>query len=159
MNAPSRRSLLSFLVLSWAASATAAPPPRVTKTPEKPATAPSVSTDALAGLAFRSIGPGITGGRIDDFAVVEGRPSTFYVGSAAGGLWKTVNNGVTLEPVFDDQEVSSIGDVAVAPSDPPIGYVGPGEPHHPPPASSGNRVHRALDAGKTWVPPGPPDPH
>src|SRR6266849_6054259 len=126
MNAPSRRLLLSFLVLSWAASAAAAPP-RVTKTPEKPAPAPSASTDALAGLAFRSIGPGIVGGRIDDFTVVESRPSTFYVATAAGGLWKTVNNGVTLEPVFDDQEVSSIGDVAAAPSDPSILYVGTGE--------------------------------
>src|SRR5258708_20873924 len=110
MNAPSRRSLLSFLVLSWAASATAAPPPRVTKTPEKPATAPSVSTDALAGLAFRSIGPGITGGRIDDFAVVEGRPSTFYVGSAAGGLWKTVNTPRAPAPALDDHEASWIDD-------------------------------------------------
>ncbi len=159
MNAPSRRSLLSFLVLSWAASATAAPPPRVTKTPEKPATAPSVSTDALAGLAFRSIGPGITGGRIDDFAVVEGRPSTFYVGSAAGGLWKTVNNGVTLEPVFDDQEVSSIGDVAVAPSDPSIVYVGTGEPNNRQSSSWGNGVYRSLDAGKTWIHLGLADTH
>ena len=70
MNAPSRRLLLPFLVLSWAASAAAAPP-RVAKTPERPAPAPSASADALAGLAFRSIGPGIMGGRIDDFAVVE----------------------------------------------------------------------------------------
>src|SRR5258708_27057848 len=108
MNAPSRRSLLSFLVLSWAASATAAPPPRVTKTPEKPATAPSISTDALAGLAFRSIGPGITGGRIDDFAVVEGRPSTFYVGSAAGGLSQTCNHRLTLNHALHDPHVSPI---------------------------------------------------
>src|SRR5258708_38039561 len=117
MNAPSRRLLLSFLVLWPAASVMAAAPPRVAKTPEKPAPAPSASTDALAGLAFRSIGPGIMGGRIDDFAVVESRPSTFYVATAAGGLWKTGNNGVTPQPVFDDHEGSSIGDGEGAPSD------------------------------------------
>jgi hypothetical protein len=105
----------------------------------------------LAGLAFRSIGPAIMGGRIDDFAVVESRPSTFYVATAAGGLWKTVNNGVTLEPVFDDQEVSSIGDVAVAPSDPSIVYVGTGEPNNRQSSSWGNGVYKSLDAGKTWI--------
>jgi photosystem II stability/assembly factor-like uncharacterized protein len=91
------------------------------------------------------------GGRIDDFAVVESRPSTVYVATAAGGLWKTVNNGVTLEPVFDDQEVSSIGDVAVAPSDPSIVYVGTGEPNNRQSSSWGNGVYKSLDAGKTWV--------
>jgi photosystem II stability/assembly factor-like uncharacterized protein len=158
MNAPSRRLLLPFLVLSWAASAAAAPP-RVTKTPERPSPAPSTSADALAGLAFRSIGPGIMGGRIDDFAVVESRPSTFYVATAAGGLWKTVNNGVTLEPVFDDQEVSSIGDVAVAPSDPSILYVGTGEPNNRQSSSWGNGIYKSLDAGKTWLHLGLADTH
>ncbi|PYQ43620.1 MAG: hypothetical protein DMF77_09360 [Acidobacteria bacterium] len=159
MNAPSRRLLLSFLILWPAASATAAAPPRVTKTPETPAPAPSASADALAGLAFRSIGPGIMGGRIDDFAVVESRPSTFYVATAAGGLWKTVNNGITLEPVFDDQEVSSIGDVAVAPSDPSIVYVGTGEPNNRQSSSWGNGVYKSLDAGKTWISLGLADTH
>src|SRR5687768_13171526 len=129
MNPPSRRPLLAILVLSAAASAAAAAPPRASKAPEKPSPAPTSppAREALTGLAFRSIGPAIMGGRIDDLAVVESRPSTFYVATAAGGLWKTVNNGVTLEPVFDHQEVSSIGDVTVAPSDPSVVYVGTGE--------------------------------
>src|SRR5688572_13274133 len=125
MNPPSRRPLLAILVLSAAASAAAAPP-RASKAPEKPspASTSAPAREALTGLAFRGIGPAIMGGRIDDLAVVESRPSTFYVATAAGGLWKTVNNGVTLEPVFDHQEVSSIGDVTVAPSDPSVVYVG-----------------------------------
>src|SRR6476659_2180059 len=151
MNAPARRSLLAFVVTSWAASAVAAAPPRAAKAPDKPSPssppAAAPSADVLAGLAFRNIGPAIMGGRIDDFAVVESRPSTFYVASAAGGLWKTVNNGVTLEPVFDDQEVSSIGDVAVAPSDPSIVYVGTGEPNNRQSSSWGNGVYKTMDGG------------
>jgi hypothetical protein len=48
-------------------------------------------------------------GRIDDFAVVESRPDIIYAGTASGGLWKTINNGVTWEPIFDGETSSSIG--------------------------------------------------
>src|SRR6266446_7598282 len=65
----------------------------------------------LKNLQFRSIGPAIMGGRIDDFAVVENNPSTFYVGAATGGVWKTTNNGTTFEPIFDSQGSTSIGDI------------------------------------------------
>jgi len=58
---------------------------------------------ALKNLKFRSIGPAIMGGRVDDFAVVESDPRIIYVGTAAGGIFKTVNSGVTWEPIFDDQ--------------------------------------------------------
>ena len=56
----------------------------------------------LGGLEFRSIGPAAMGGRVADFAVDEADPSTFYVGIATGGLWKTTNHGASFEPVFDD---------------------------------------------------------
>ena len=85
-------------------------------------------TDAtFKTLQFRSIGPAIMGGRIDDFAVVEASPSTIYAATASGGLWKTINNGTTWDPLFDNQEVSSIGDVTLAPSNPDIVWVGTGE--------------------------------
>jgi len=71
--------------------------------------------EAMKNLRFRSIGPAIMGGRVDDFAVVESNPSIVYVGMASGGVWKTVNGGTTWEPLFDDQAVSTIGDVTVAP--------------------------------------------
>src|SRR5215471_10267609 len=82
----------------------------------------------LKAFTWRSIGPANMGGRIDDIAVVESNPSTYYVGFATGGVWKTTNNGTTFTPVFDEQPVTSIGDIAIAPSDPNVVYVGTGEP-------------------------------
>src|SRR5206468_12897408 len=112
---------------------------------------PAITSETLKGLEFRNIGPAIMGGRIDDFAVLESRPSTFYVGAASGGLWKTENNGTTFEPVFDDQECSSIGDVAIAPSDPSVLYVGTGEPNNRQSSSWGHGVYKTTDGGKTWA--------
>src|SRR6266404_9912951 len=84
----------------------------------------------LKNLQFRSIGPAIMGGRIDDIAAVESNPSVYYVGAATGGVWKTVNNGTTFEPIFDAQPNTSIGDIAITPSDPNIIWVGTGEPNN-----------------------------
>src|SRR6202023_731880 len=89
-----------------------------------PSFAETAQEAALKNLKFRSIGPAIMGGRIDDFAVVESNPRVMYVGSAAGGIFKTNNGGVTWEPIFDDQPTPTIGDLALAPSDPSILYVG-----------------------------------
>src|SRR5262245_36654722 len=129
------------------------------KKPASPPPPPWITAEKLKGLEFRNIGPAIMGGRIDDFAVVESRPSTFYVGAASGGLWKTVNNGTTFEPVFDDQESSSIGDIALAPSDPLVLYVGTGEPNNRQSSSWGNGVYRTVDGGKTWTHLGLADTH
>ena len=73
----------------------------------------------LHGFRWRSIGPTGQGGRIDDIAAVETTPasvSTFYLGFATGGLWKTVNSGITFEPIFDTYSTHSIGDIAIASS-------------------------------------------
>src|SRR5205085_2685036 len=102
-------------------------------------------------LQWRAIGPATMGGRIDDFAVVESNPTTWYVGAATGGLWKTTNNGTTFEPIFDEQGSTSIGDVAIAPSDPNIIWVGSGESNNRQSSSWGDGVYRSLDGGKTWV--------
>src|SRR5258706_66852 len=104
----------------------------------------------LKNLQFRAIGPAIMGGRIDDIAVVESNPSTYYVGTATGGVWKTVNNGTTFDPIFDEQGSTSIGDIAIAPSDPSIVWVGTGEPNNRQSSSWGDGIYRSLDAGKTW---------
>jgi photosystem II stability/assembly factor-like uncharacterized protein len=132
----------------------AAPP----KAKEKP-TSPEITADTLKGLSFRNIGPAVMGGRIDDFAVVESNPSIFYVGTATGGVWKTVNNGITFEPVFDDREVSTIGALAIAPSDPSILYVGTGEGNNRQSSSWGDGVHKTMDGGKTWTHVGLKDTH
>jgi photosystem II stability/assembly factor-like uncharacterized protein len=105
----------------------------------------------LRNFTWRSIGPANMGGRIDDIAVVETSPSTFYVGFATGGLFKTTNNGTTFTPVFDEQPVTSIGDIAIAPSDPNVVYVGSGEPNNRQSSSFGAGVFKSTDAGKSWT--------
>jgi photosystem II stability/assembly factor-like uncharacterized protein len=104
----------------------------------------------LDGLKWRSIGPANMGGRIDDFAVVESNPRIIYVATASGGLWKTTNNGVTWEPLFDDQVTSSIGDVTVSPSHPDIVWAGTGEPNNRQSSSWGDGVYKSEDGGRTW---------
>jgi photosystem II stability/assembly factor-like uncharacterized protein len=112
--------------------------------------APAAAQPALDGLHFRSIGPATPSGRIDDFAVYENNPAIFYIGTATGGVWKTVNNGTTLEPVFDHEGSSSIGDVTIAPGDPNIVWVGTGEANNRQSSSWGDGVYKSTDGGKTW---------
>jgi photosystem II stability/assembly factor-like uncharacterized protein len=107
-------------------------------------------TDKFKTLEFREIGPATMGGRIDDVAVVESNANIVYVGTAAGGLWKTTNNGTTWEPVFDKESVSTIGDIAIAPSDPSVVWVGTGEPNNRQSSSWGDGAFKSLDGGKTW---------
>src|ERR1044072_4437733 len=109
-----------------------------------------VGESALKNLQWRAIGPANMGGRIDDFAVVENNPSIFYVAAATGGVWKTTNNGTTFDPLFDEQGSTSIGDIAIAPSDPNIVWAGTGEPNNRQSSSWGDGVYGSLDVGKTW---------
>jgi photosystem II stability/assembly factor-like uncharacterized protein len=104
----------------------------------------------LKSFVWRSIGPANMGGRVDDIAVDESNPSTFYVGLATGGIWKTTNNGTTWAPIFDTYGVSSIGDLALAPSNPKIIYVGTGEANNRQSSSFGGGVYKSIDAGETF---------
>lgn len=103
----------------------------------------------LKFLKFRSIGPS-AGGRVCRACGVPGDPLTYYAATAAGGLWKSVDGGLVWKPVFDDQPVSSIGSVAVAPSDPNVIYVGTGEANIRGNVQAGNGIYKSEDAGKTW---------
>jgi photosystem II stability/assembly factor-like uncharacterized protein len=118
----------------------------------KPAVAAPAPTfdSALANLKFREIGPAIMGGRVDDFAVVENNTDTVYFGAASGGVWKTTNGGITWEPLFDHEAVSTIGAIAVAPSDPSLVWVGTGEANNRQSSSWGNGIYKSTDSGKTW---------
>src|SRR6478609_9433191 len=99
---------------------------------------------------WRMIGPH-RGGRTVGAAGVPQQPNVFYIGVNNGGVWKTTDYGRTWNPIFDDQPTGSIGDIAVAPSNPDVIYVGSGEGLHRPDLSVGDGVYRSRDAGKTWT--------
>jgi photosystem II stability/assembly factor-like uncharacterized protein len=101
------------------------------------------------GLKYRSIGPA-AGGRVSRVAGVAGDPRTYWAATAAGGVWKSVNGGREWKPVFDTQPVSSIGSIAVSPSDPNVVWVGSGEANIRGNVAEGNGIYRSTDAGKTW---------
>src|SRR5690242_16760799 len=103
----------------------------------------------LKFLKFRSIGPA-AGGRVCRAAGVPGDPLTYYAATAAGGVWKSADGGLTWKPIFDDQPVSSIGSLAVAPSDPNVIYVGTGEANIRGNVEAGNGIYKSEDAGRTW---------
>ncbi len=105
---------------------------------------------ALKNLHFRAVGPAVMGGRVDDIAAVESDPRIFYVGAAAGGLLKTVNGGMTWVSLFDNESNPSIGDIAIAPSNPSIVYVGTGEANNRQSSSWGDGVFKSVDGGNTW---------
>src|SRR6185369_10384489 len=105
--------------------------------------------DVLGALRYRHIGP--TGNRLTSVAGVPGHPNIYYVGAASGGIWKTIDGGVHWEPIFDSQPVSSIGALAIAPSDPNVVWAGTGEPWIRSHISVGQGVYKSIDAGKTWT--------
>ena len=112
---------------------------------------PGASADPFPGLKFRNIGPATMGGRIDDLAVLESNPAVFYVGTATGGLWKTLNNGTTWEVLFDDlDDTVSIGDIAINPNDANTVWVGSGENNNRQSGSWGNGLYKSIDGGKTF---------
>ncbi|MEQ1692422.1 MAG: sialidase family protein [Gemmatimonas sp.] len=105
----------------------------------------------LAGLRLRSIGPASMSGRVIDMDVVESNPYVWYVGSATGGVWRTRDNGVTWESLFDAMPVHSVGDVAVFQPNPDIVWVGTGDRANRQSVSWGDGVYKSTDAGKTWT--------
>ncbi len=115
------------------------------------AAAPVAADVVLKAIGFRSIGPTQQSGRFVDFAVPLQKPNTFYAATASGGLWKTENNGQTFEPLFENEKVFSIGDIAVAPSDPDILWLGSGEANNSRSTYWGDGVYLSRDAGKTWT--------
>jgi hypothetical protein len=90
------------------------------------------------------------GGRVTDVEAVPGNPKIFYVATASGGIWKTINAGTVFLPVFDQERVISMGDIALAPSDPNIIYAGTGEEDSRNSISPGGGIYKSTDAGRTW---------
>jgi len=112
-------------------------------------------------LAWQFIGPKNVSGRCTDIAVVtpRGKNYTIYVGSASGGAWKSDNEGTTWEPIFDQDITASIGDMAIAPSNPGIIWIGSGEANIFRSSQAGCGVYKSIDSGKTWQHLGLSDTH
>src|SRR5678810_543448 len=106
--------------------------------------------EAFSRLEYRSIGPANMGGRIADVEGVPGDPNVVYVARASGGLWKTTNGGVSWKPIFEREGTISIGDIALAPSNPEVVWVGTGESAVRNSVSFGDGVYKSTDGGKTW---------
>ncbi len=149
------RAVLATILFVPLPSIVWAQPPSTKTTP----VAFDADSARLAELPWRSIGPAVTSGRVVDFAVPEGPKSQvggrlgelFYVASASGGVWKTTNGGTTWESIFDHQASASIGDIAVAPSNPQIIWVGTGEANNQRSSSWGDGVYKSENGGKTWT--------
>jgi photosystem II stability/assembly factor-like uncharacterized protein len=141
-----RASVRSFLALFivWFALGVSGPAISAVAAP------PDKGPEALLALKYRSIGPA-AGGRVSRAAGVPGDPDTYYLASASGGVWKSTDGGLTWVSIFDDQPISSIGSIAVAPSDPNVIYVGSGEANIRGNVAAGNGIYKSTDAGKTWT--------
>jgi photosystem II stability/assembly factor-like uncharacterized protein len=101
--------------------------------------------------SWRHLGPAAFGGRIDDIEAVADAPRIIFVGAASGGVFRSINNGVTWAPVLDRYaNTLSVGDIAIAPSDRNIVWVGMGEPNNRQSSTWGDGVYRSLDGGTTW---------
>ena len=114
--------------------------------------APQVDPSLYSAMRWRLIGPH-RAGRVSAVAGIPGDPTTYYMGTPGGGVWKTTDAGDVWTPIFDDQRVASIGAVAIAPSNSNIVYVGTGE------QTIGNGMYKSTDAGATWAHIGLDDTH
>ena len=140
--------LTGVMTAAAACSLWAQPQPAAPQT-----TAPvKVDTETISGLGARNIGSAAMSGRIAAIdAVHEGDRLTVYLGSASGGVWKSVNGGTTYKPVFDKQPVQSIGAVTIDPKDPKVVWVGTGESWTRNSVSVGDGIYKSTDGGETWT--------
>jgi photosystem II stability/assembly factor-like uncharacterized protein len=110
--------------------------------------APALTPDVYKQLKWRYVGP--VGNRLIAIAGVPGNPNIYYAGAASGGIFRTTDGGAHWEPIFDGEPVSSIGSLAIAPSDPNVIWAGTGEAFIRSNISIGNGIYKSTDAGKTW---------
>ena len=112
--------------------------------------AQSVNDTALSGLKFRSVGPAFMSGRIADIAIHPENDNIWYIAVGSGGVWRTMNSGVTWEPLFDNQKVYSTGCVTIDPNQPTTIWVGSGENVGGRHISWGDGIYKSTDGGKSW---------
>ena len=111
--------------------------------------AQELDADHFKNLKFRFIGP--DGNRAIAVTGVSSYHNTYYVGAASGGLFRTTNNGISWDPIFDDQAVSSVSALAISQKNPNILWAGTGETFIIRPAHAiGNGIYKSTDGGDTW---------
>lgn len=107
-----------------------------------------IKSDLFKQIKYRHIGP--IGNRISAVVGVPGDPNIIYVGAASGGIFKSMDGGINWRPIFDKQDVASIGSLAIASSDRNVVWAGTGEAFIRSNVSQGNGIYKSMDAGKTW---------
>lgn len=115
------------------------------------ASSQSLDSATIAGMRWRNVGPANFMGRLSDVVGIPGPSKTLFVAAAAGGIWKTNNNGITWRPVFDDKRVISMGMLAIAPSDTQQVWAGTGEPNSRNSIEPGGGIFKSTDGGLTWT--------
>src|SRR6266404_3060510 len=135
---------LAAVVLADSSIFAANPTPRTSPTP-----AGAINEKAFNGMQWRQIGP-FRGGRALAIEGIADEPETYYFGAVAGGVWKTIDGGANWKPLFDKADISSIGAIAVAPSDHNVVYAGTGEAAIRGNTTYGTGVYKSIDAGNTW---------
>ena len=106
--------------------------------------------DPLENLKFRNLGPAAGGGRVAAVVGIPNEPNIYYVGAAAGGVFKTMDGGLSWKPIFEKEAVASIGAIALAPSNPNLVWVGTGESNIRNDVATGKGVYLSTDAGANW---------
>jgi photosystem II stability/assembly factor-like uncharacterized protein len=144
-------SLIAALALCAGLAAAADDPQHQPSPSPAAAASPAPQPSAPApSLAWRSIGPAVSGGRIATVAGTNLDPALFYAGAAGGGLWKSVNGGADWRPVFDKAGTQSIGAIAISPKNASDVWVGTGEPWPRNDVIPGDGIYHSTDGGKTW---------
>jgi photosystem II stability/assembly factor-like uncharacterized protein len=136
-----KRSLVAAFAAAFVVSVSAQDAAKTDK-PESP--------KEFKALKYRNIGPA-AGGRVSRATGVPGNPLLYYAATASGGVWMSADGGTSWKSVFDDQPISSIGSIAVAPSDANVVYVGSGEANIRGNVAAGNGIYKSIDGGKTWT--------
>ena len=108
------------------------------------------SESVFKGLKFRSIGPALMAGRISDIAIHPDDDNVWYVAVGSGGVWHTMNAGVTWTPIFDNESSYSIGCISIDPNNPNIIWVGTGENVGGRHVGYGDGIYKSMDGGKSW---------
>jgi photosystem II stability/assembly factor-like uncharacterized protein len=141
-----RRARLSLLVLLFPLSL----PAQRGKKPEPPAPTP-IAAEALKAIQIRSLGPGLVTGRIADIKIDPTNPSTWYIVSAFGGVWKTTNRAASFTPIFENYGTHNSCCLEIDPKNSQVLWLGTGENHSQRSAHFGDGLYKSTDAGTSWT--------